>query len=385
MSHHNQSLLLLLRLMQVPNLGANGIYQLLSQISLNQLLDYDAQALQHIGWNQDQIQRWFRPLNQYIEPALLWQQAAAHNHIIDYFHPDYPELLKQVSSAPPLLFVQGNPENLAGAQIAIVGSRHCSHYGEYWAKHFASELWAAGFMVTSGLAIGIDGFAHQAVVEIGGKTIAVLGSGLNKVYPARHQKLARDILENEGCLLSEFLPDQPPLANNFPRRNRIISGLSLGTLIIEANQQSGSLITARYAMEQNREVFAIPGNLQNSFSQGCHHLIKQGAFLVENVADIIENLSPYPIKTHGLISPIQPKNQPKLQAKTPQLSPKSSAPQTIQPSYPELYQLIGYQPISVDQLAERSNLAVEILLTQLLSLELEGLVEVKQGCYQRVS
>lgn len=365
----DQDIAILLRLLQIPKLSTQNISQLLQQINITQLLAYKHQDLRHIGWNEQQIHAWFNPNPTYIEPALQWAKQP-DQQIIPYWHQAYPYLLQQISTPPPILFVKGNLDCLAQPQIAIVGSRNCSHYGEYWAKYFASELAALGFVITSGLALGIDGFAHQAVVDQQAQSIAVLGCGLDHIYPAKHRQLAQKILEHQGALVSEFFPKQPPIAKNFPRRNRIISGLSIATLVIEASQHSGSLITARYALEQNRDIFALPGNLQNPFSQGCHQLIKQGAMLVENVADITENLSPlhYQIPSSSTIS-IAPKSiQPKI---------------TEQPEYPELFAQISYTGITLDELSERLCLNPEQLLIQLLALQLQDLISEQDGMYIR--
>lgn len=385
----------LLKLLQVPQIGAQKIARLLAELDFDQFCQFDKHQLRQMGWNEKQIQRWFQPDMAWINTALAWAEQEG-NRILTLFDADYPFLLRQISTAPPVLFVRGSVESLSLPQIAIVGSRDYSHYGEYWAGFFASELVKNGLAVTSGLAIGIDGFCHQRAVAENGTTIAVLGSGLAQVYPARHKKLAEQIIATGGALVSEFFPNQPPIAENFPRRNRIISGLSLGTLVVEATINSGSLITARYALEQGREVFALPNAAQNPYSAGCHKLIKEGALLTESIDDILQAVQ-YQLQT----SPSQADlfdEMPQAVANVENIAvkPKAAAvPKAnalvVKPtvkSLPEMtacqqqiYQQISLEPISIDDIAKACDLDVTTLLVEILNLELLGVVKSVSGGY----
>lgn len=205
--------------------------------------------------------------------ALAWL-ARPGQHLLMWDQPEYPALLAQIDDAPPLLFVAGDPSILEKPQLAMVGSRRASRPGMDTAAAFSRSLASAGFVITSGLALGIDGAAHQAALEVGGQTIGVLGTGLEKFYPQRHRRLAAAMIAQGSAVVSEFPLDAAPQAGNFPRRNRIISGLSLGVLVVEAGMASGSLITARLAAEQGREVYAIPGSIHHPGAKGCHQLIR---------------------------------------------------------------------------------------------------------------
>ena len=218
----------------------------------------------------------------------------------------YPALLSELSDAPPLLFVAGEPSILEKPQLAMVGSRRASRPGLDTAAAFSRSLAGAGFVITSGLALGIDGAAHQAALDVGGQTVGVLGTGLEKLYPQRHRALADAMIHGAGAVVSEFPLDAGPQAANFPRRNRIISGLSLGVLVVEASVSSGSLITARLAAEQGREVYAMPGSIHHPGARGCHQLIRDGATLVETVEHILEGLRGWrsmPISTAQTLTP----------------------------------------------------------------------------------
>ena len=221
--------------------------------------------------------------------ALAWLSRPAQ-HLLMWDQPEYPALLAQIDDAPPLLFVAGDPSILEKPQLAMVGSRRASRPGMDTAAAFSRSLASAGFVITSGLALGIDGAAHQAALDVGGHTIGVLGTGLENVYPQRHRRLAEAMIAQGSAVISEFPLDAGPQASNFPRRNRIISGLSLGVLVVEASVASGSLITAKLAAEQGREVYAIPGSIHHPGAKGCHQLIRDGAMLVETIEHILEGL-----------------------------------------------------------------------------------------------
>ena len=279
--------------------------------------------------------------------------------------PDYPGLLRELSDPPLALFLRGDRSLLNLPQLAIVGSRNASTGGLDNARRFARYLAANGLIVTSGLAQGIDAAAHEGALA-GGTTIAVTGTGLDRVYPARHRDLAHRIA-HEGLLVTEFPPGTPPLPGNFPRRNRIIAGLSLGTLVVEATLKSGSLITARLASEAGREVFAIPGSIHNPQARGCHSLIRQGAKLVETGEHIVEELA----SQLGLLAGTGGTGCPDI-AETKTTS-------DMDPDHKTLLELMGYDPISPDELVEKSRYSAAEISSMLLLLELQGHVSSETG------
>lgn len=272
----------------------------------------------------------------------------------------YPDLLREIPDPPALLYIKGDPAVLSLPQLAIVGSRNPTPGGMDNAKAFASVLAPAGLLVTSGLALGIDTAAHTGALEGGGSTIAVAGTGVDRIYPARNHALAHRIVEY-GALVSEFPLATPPLRENFPRRNRIIAGLSLGTLVIEAALRSGSLITARLASEQGREVFAIPGSIHSPQAKGCHQLIRQGAKLVETATDIVEELGP-------LVATLRQLNDSR-----PTANPCDKSMDFV------LLEYLGFDPIDVNTLVERSGLTAEAISSMLLEMELAGHIQVCAG------
>lgn len=300
-----------------------------------------------------------------VEDNLRWADQE-NNHILLYIDPRYPLLLQQIAAPPPLLFVQGDITMLQSYQLAIVGSRNPTPTGKDIAQQFAGYLSEVDLTITSGLALGIDAESHRGALKNKGKTIAVLGTGLDLVYPRSHRKLAAEIIE-QGALISEYPLGIPPKAENFPKRNRIVSGLSLGVLVIEATLRSGSLITAHLAAEQGREVFAIPGSIYNSLSRGCHFLIRQGAKLVETIEDILEELQVF---DKSNTSPS--KNNVSKQSE-----------ENLDTDYQALLNGIGFELTTIDQLVERTGFATSTIASMVLMLELRGKIVSVPGGYIR--
>lgn len=276
----------------------------------------------------------------------------------------YPHLLKQIPDRPVYFFYKGNPNILHKPQIAIVGSRKASKSSLRIAYDLSKQLSINGFAITSGLAFGIDCAAHSGALQGTGETIAVMGTGLDNVYPRQHSSIASSILEN-GCWVSEYLIGMKAIASNFPSRNRIISGLSVATIVVEARVKSGTLITARMAIEQNRDVFAVPGPIEYEGSKGCHQLIKQGAALIESSLDVLEEL--------GASSSLDSC----MFAESDQNNPVSA-------QQPEIFNYLGYDTMSIDELSFISGLSANELVPLLIELELDGRIESLADCYKRI-
>jgi DNA processing protein len=296
-------------------------------------------------------------------------------HVLPLSDPRYPALLIEITDPPPLLYVWGELDSLSVPQIAVVGSRRPSRQGLSDANDFAAVLAKAGFVITSGLAMGIDAAAHHAAINSSGKTIAVLGSGIDVIYPAANADLAKAI-SLQGAVISEFPLGTPPRANQFPSRNRIISGLSLGVLVIEAAMQSGSLVTARLAAEQNREVFALPGSIHNPVSRGCNRLIRQGATLVQSVDHILEELRGW--LNHETVGE-------GVAATTASVSSISETMRDIGEEESLVFAAIGFQPISLDEILVIVAKPLPAVLGILAELELMGLIESRGGAYLRIA
>lgn len=352
---------------RLPEIGPVTLSRWISlRGDIKSLFTANESDLKQAGFNHKQITSTKNPDWRTAEKDLYWCEKN-HSHVLTILDPAYPPLLKEIHDAPCLLFVQGDVTLLSKPQLAIVGTRNPTQTGNDLAHQFAQQLSLHGLCITSGFALGIDAASHRGALSNNGKTIAVFGTGLKMRYPAKHHSLANDILTKQGVLISEFSPDEPPHAHHFPRRNRIISGLSLGVLIVEAALRSGSFISARYALEQGREVFAIPGSIHNPLARGCHQLIRQGAKLVETAKDILEEL---PLFKNEII-PI------KEEVSTKKQSPLNKKMRAF------LLQ-IGYEVTSFDTIMLRSGLTAGEVSSMLLTLELQGYVRSVHGGYQLI-
>ena len=351
-----------LTLLHAPGIGPRTCARLLEHFGSPQaVLDAGHGAWEACGLKAVTREALARPDAVAIERDLHWLQQPG-NHLLTLDDPAYPVQLREISDPPPVLFVHGDAALLSDLQLAIVGSRSPTPAGRETATAFARHLAGTGLCITSGLALGIDAAAHQGALDGGGRTLAVMGTGLDRIYPARHRDLAHRIA-GTGALVSEFPPGTGPQADHFPRRNRIISGLSLGVLVVEAAQRSGSLISARHAMEQGREVFAIPGSIHNPLARGCHRLIRQGAKLVETADDILEELGPLALG--------QTLGQGVAQEAQGGHSGEAAAP-GLDGDYRRLLEVMGDAPVAIDQIVARSGLTAEAVSSMLLLLELQG-------------
>ena len=347
--------------------GMRGQQRLRMAACLQQAGNVRRDELVQVGFRPEQCEAFLNYDSAIIEQTLRWLENPQH-HLVTCDSPDYPECLRNIASFPPLLFIAGDPTVLSTPQIAIVGSRKCSPYGRNWGTYFAQALALNDLTISSGLALGIDGIAHRAALEVGGKTLAVLGSGLSHIYPRQHRTLAQEIIHSGGAVISEYPLLTQPLAHNFPRRNRIISGLSLGVLVIEATLNSGSLVTARLALEQNRDVYALPGAIGNPGSEGTHWLIQQGAMLTAHPDSILEQL-------HSDLKWLPDASDSTI------YSPEES--NTPLP-FADVLANVGDEVTPVDVVAERAGQPVPAIVAKLLELELAGWIAAEPGGYVRL-
>ncbi len=329
---------------------------------IKQIFSAPEKQLHSIGLTTDEVSAVKNPNWSAAKKDLLWCEKNSC-HIVLYSESEYPFLLKQIYSPPLLLFVRGNKNMLTSMQLAMVGSRKATTTGIDTAYQFAASLAKQGLTITSGMALGIDAASHRGAMQYG-HTVAVMGAGLQHIYPAVHRKLADDIMQH-GALVSEFVPSLTPRARNFPLRNRLISGLSKGVFIIEAALKSGSLITAKYALEQNREVFAMPGSIHNPQARGCHFLLRQGAKLVETVTDILDEFD-------------EVKQKLEFVGGSPHMD-------DLDDKQRHLLAHVGYEVTSMEVIMMRSGLTAGQVSSMLLSLELKGYVQIALGGYTRTT
>ena len=347
-------------LARVPSLHAGHLARAgAAPLAPGDLLRESRAALAALGLGAHTVEALKRPDAAGVEKDRRWL-AGGRRHLVTWGSPDYPPLLASIPDAPLVLYVEGEVGTLSLPQLAMVGSRNPTALGRDTAAQFARHLAGAGFTITSGLALGIDAASHRGALQAGGRTLAVLGCGLDTIYPRGNEELAA-LVAGSGALVSDLPTGTRPLRHHFPRRNRIISGLSVGTLVVEAALQSGSLITARLAAEQGREVFAIPGSIHNPMSRGCHRLIRQGAKLVETVEDIVTELGPLLLRLGGVVH-------------AEAADAKEVFGAVLDKDQEILLDALGFAPAGIDTLVARTGYAADAVASMLLVLELEGRV-----------
>ena len=335
-----------------------------------------ASAWRAAGCREEQIARLRQPDAARVDPARAWLATPGH-HLLGWRDPDYPPLLRRVANPPLALFVAGDPARLWHPAVAVVGSRAATAGGLANARDFAGALATAGFAVASGMAAGIDTAAHEAALACDGLTVAVLGTGPDVAYPRANRDLHARIAAT-GALVSEHLPGTGPLREHFPSRNRILAGLSLGTLVVEAALRSGALITAREAAEAGREVFAVPGSIHNPMARGCHRVLRDGASLVESAGEVIAALAPLAAELGTALRARLAHDEP-----APGASRRADTPAGLPADYQPLWEALGYDPTGMDELSLRTALTPAELSSMLLVMELEGRVAHAHGRYSR--
>jgi DNA processing protein len=365
-----------LRLIRAPGLGGTRIRQLLAQFgSAQSATGANAAQLRAAGAPEATIQWLAAPDLDALAADRAWLDASPDHHLLTCDSADFPALLKRAPRAPAALYAAGDPQWLWFAQAAVVGSRNPTDGGIANARDFSRALARSGLVITSGLADGIDAAAHRAALDVGQATIAVVATGPDLVYPARNRALADAILAR-GVIVSEYPPGTPAQRQHFPMRNRIIAGLALGTLVVEAAQRSGALITAREAAESGREVFALPGSIHNPLAKGCHRLIREGAALVETAQEIIEALGP---RAQELAAALRGRLAGGAKSDSEDATPIAGHEED--PDYRRLRAALGHDPVPIDALAQRTGLTVETLSSMLILMELDGRVTASHGRY----
>lgn len=383
MTHTENSLRSWLALSHVNKLGPVRIHSLLEVFKTPAaVFEAGRSGWQDAGLSEKMIEHLSAPDWDKVDADLKWFEQD-NASIITLDDDRYPPMLKNISDAPPLLYTLGEVGILKLPQLAIVGSRNPTHAGKETAHDFAAYLTSMGMTVTSGMAMGIDTAAHQGALDVMAKgvsghgfTVAVTGTGLDRVYPAKNRDIAHKIAEN-GIIISEYAPGTPPLPANFPRRNRIISGLSMGVLVVEAALQSGSLITARLATEQGREVFAVPGSIHHSLAKGCHALIREGAKLVETAEHILEELRGF----REVLGDSEARDQNSEPKAVSEHKVDGNTLINADDEYKQVLKCIDFEPTSVDKVVERSGLTADAVCSMLLVLELQGYVTALSGGY----